>query len=136
MRFEERQTMLFSATMPPEIMKIASGHMKLPVAWKSPLPHDAERVTQEFSWCVKKRRTALWKTAHPVSDHDFDFHPHKIRRKRLPARSATWIHRANSTPIFSRSARKRLMIKTGKYRVLVATDIAARASTSPASSRP
>ena len=43
------QTMLFSATMPPEIMKMAAGHMKLPIRVEiAPTGTTVERVTQEL----------------------------------------------------------------------------------------
>ena len=44
-----RQTMLFSATIPPEVMAIASSHMKLPVHIEiAPSGTTAERIVQEL----------------------------------------------------------------------------------------
>ena len=46
---KERQTMLFSATMPAEIMKMAAGHMKLPVRVEvAPSGTVVAAVTQEL----------------------------------------------------------------------------------------
>src|SRR3989344_7919853 len=46
---ESRQTMLFSATMPPEVMQIAAGHMKLPIRVEiAPAGTTVEKVTQEL----------------------------------------------------------------------------------------
>ena len=43
---KERQTMLFSATIPKEVMKIAAKHMKLPVCVEiAPSGTTAERIT-------------------------------------------------------------------------------------------
>ena len=51
---KQRQTMVFSATIPQEIMKIAGQHMKLPVCVEIvPSGTVAERVTQEL-FIVKK----------------------------------------------------------------------------------
>jgi superfamily II DNA/RNA helicase len=47
---KERQTMLFSATMPPAILKIAARHMKLPVQVEvAPSGTTVESVTQEMT---------------------------------------------------------------------------------------
>src|SRR3989338_5096463 len=46
---QNRQTLLFSATMPPDIATLASRHMKLPVSVEiAPSGTTAERVTQEI----------------------------------------------------------------------------------------
>ena len=46
---KERQTMLFSATMPAEIMRMAATHMKLPLRIEiAPAGATADRVTQEI----------------------------------------------------------------------------------------
>ena len=51
---KQRQTMLFSATIPKEIIEIAAKHMKLPVSVEiAPSGTAAERVTQEL-FIVKK----------------------------------------------------------------------------------
>ena len=51
---KQRQTMLFSATIPKEIMEIAARHMKLPISVEiAPSGTAAEHVTQEL-FIVKK----------------------------------------------------------------------------------
>jgi ATP-dependent RNA helicase RhlE len=57
---KERQTMLFSATMPPEIMKMAAGHMQLPVRVEvAPAGTTADRVTQELFIVHRNDKTQL-----------------------------------------------------------------------------
>ena len=46
---KDRQTMLFSATMPAEIMRMATSHMKIPIQVEmAPTGTTAERVTHEL----------------------------------------------------------------------------------------
>jgi ATP-dependent RNA helicase RhlE len=52
----DRQTMLFSATMPKEIMEIAAKHMKLPVSVEiAPSGTTVERVTRNYLSSEEKR---------------------------------------------------------------------------------
>ncbi len=128
---KERQTMLFSATMPPEIMKIASGHMKLPVRVEvAPAGTTADRVTQEIFMVRKEEKNRLVEkllTQYPVTTLIF------TRTKFGAKRLARTIRDMGSTAAELHSDRslgqRREALdgfKTGKYRVLVATDIAAR----------
>ncbi|MDA8242512.1 MAG: DEAD/DEAH box helicase [Elusimicrobia bacterium] len=127
----ERQTMLFSATMPDDIMKLASRHMKLPIRVEVARPGTAaEKVEQELYVVSQGDKNALlgklldkyWgsvllfvRTKHRAK---------KITRaiKEMP-HSAAEIHSNRSL-----SQRRDALegFKSGKYRVLVATDIAAR----------
>jgi ATP-dependent RNA helicase RhlE len=60
---KERQTMLFSATMPEEIIHIATSYMKLPVRIEvAPQGSTADRVTQELFFVQKNDKLALLKT--------------------------------------------------------------------------
>lgn len=128
---KERQTLLFSATMPAQIMRIASSYMKLPVRVEIAKSGTmAEKVAQEV-YVVKKedkirllekilaenRGTVLVfsRTKHGAN---------KISRAvRGMAHAAAEIH-SNRSLAQRRDALEGF--KTGKYRVLVATDIAAR----------
>ncbi len=127
----ERQTMLFSATMPDDIMKLASRHMKLPIRVEVARPGTAaEKVEQELYVVNQGDKNALlgklldkyWgsvllfvRTKHRAK---------KITRaiKEMP-HSAAEIH-SNRSLNQRRDALEGF--KSGKYRVLVATDIAAR----------
>ena len=128
---KERQTMLFSATMPDEIMKLASAHMKLPirieVAKSGTL---AEKVEQELFVVDRGDKPALlaklldkyWGSVllFVRTKHNAKKIAQTIRQ--MP-HSATEIH-SNRSLAQRREALEGF--KSGKYRVLVATDIAAR----------
>lgn len=127
----ERQTLLFSATMPREIMKIASQHMKLPVRVEvAPTGTTAERVTQELFVVQRDAKNRLLEKL--LGDYHgtaliFTRTKHGAKRLAGAVRSmgctASEIH-SNRTL----SQRKEALqgFKLGKYRVLVATDIASR----------
>ena len=127
----ERQTMLFSATMPGEIVKIASTYMKLPVQVEIARPGTAaEKVTQELFVVNKEDKVRLLDKIldeHRGSVLVFTRTKHgasKVARSvRAMGHSADEIHSNRSLA----QRRKALDgFKSGLYRVLVATDIAAR----------
>ena len=128
---EARQTMLFSATMPSEIMKIATAHMKLPVRVEiAPAGTTVERVTQELFIVLRDQKLGLLKKileTYQGSTLIFTRTKHvakKIARQvRALGFTAAEIHSNRSL-----SQRKEALsgFKSGKYRVLVATDIASR----------
>ncbi len=123
--------MLFSATIPKEIMEIAAKHMKLPVCVEiAPSGTTAERVTQEL-FIVKKdaklqllsKLLAQYQGAILLFSRT-KYNAHKITRSiRDMGHSAAEIH-SNRSLIQRREALEGF--KSGKYKVLVATDIAAR----------
>lgn len=127
----ERQTMLFSATMPHEIMKIVSNYMKLPVSVEiAPSGTTAENVTQELFVVRRELKTKLLLSLLK------QYHGSVLlfSRTKIGARKVTrelQKHNVNAAEIHSdRSLSQRKMalegFKSGRYRVLVATDIAAR----------
>jgi ATP-dependent RNA helicase RhlE len=127
----ERQTMLFSASIPQEIVAIAQRHMRLPIQVEiAPSGTAAEKVTQEVFFVDREAKTrlleVLLKEYHgPVliftrTKHGAHNLAHKLKAR---GQSAADIHSNLSLP----QRRKALEgFKSGKYRVLVATDIAAR----------
>ncbi|MDP3980314.1 MAG: DEAD/DEAH box helicase [Chlamydiota bacterium] len=127
----KRQTMLFSATMPKEIVSIAAKHMKLPVRVEvAPAGTMAEDVTQELFFVDKPNKlNLLGKVLSEYRGSVLIFTRTKFEAKRLAGNirgmghSATEIHSNRSLP-----QRREAMqgFRVGKYRVLVATDIAAR----------
>ncbi|MBF0619722.1 MAG: DEAD/DEAH box helicase [Candidatus Omnitrophica bacterium] len=128
---KERQTMLFSATMPREIMTMASRHMKLPVHIEvAPSGTMAEKVIQELFIIRREMKNALLGkllTQYRGSVLLFSRTKHGARKittdlKRMGHKAAE-IHSDRSL-----GQRKQALegFKVGRYRVLVATDIAAR----------
>ncbi|KKP54287.1 MAG: Helicase family protein,DEAD/DEAH box helicase [Parcubacteria group bacterium GW2011_GWA1_33_6] len=107
---KERQTMLFSATMPDSIIKVATTHMKLPVRVEiAPPGTAAKKVEHEIFFVKREQKTNL--LLKLLSEYK------------------------GSVLVFSRTkhAVKKICnnivndgFKSGKYRVLVATDIASR----------
>ncbi|HNW39625.1 MAG TPA: DEAD/DEAH box helicase [Candidatus Omnitrophota bacterium] len=127
----DRQTMLFSATMPKEIMNIASKHMKLPLSVEiAPSGTTAELVTQELFIVKKEAKTQLLKkllAQYHGTVLLFSRTKHNakkiVRNIRDMGHTASEIH-SNRSLAQRRDALEGF--KSGKYRVLVATDIASR----------
>lgn len=127
----DRQTMLFSATMPPEIMRLASSYMKLPVSVEIAKSGTAvEKVVQEiFIVRGDDKRLLLEKILYQYHGSVLLFTRTKygaskiVRAVKELGHSAAEIHSNRS---FSQRREALDGFKSGKYRVLVATDIAAR----------
>ncbi len=127
----KRQTLLFSATMPAAIMNIASKHMQLPVRIEiAPQGTAATRVTQEVFFVSRPDKPRLLeKLLNEYRGSVLVFSRTKFGAKKIAANvraighAAAEIHSNRSL-----SQRKEALdgFKKGKYRVLVATDIAAR----------
>ena len=127
----ERQTMLFSATMPAEIVNIARSYMKLPISVEiSPAGTAADTVSQEL-FIVKNENkeqllNELLKQYHGTV---LLFARTKAGTSKLKRKVSTMGY--SSAEIHSdRSLGQRREalegFKSGRYRVLVATDVAAR----------
>ncbi len=128
---KERQTMLFSATIPKEIMVIAAKHMKLPLSVEiAPSGTTAERVTQEL-FIVKKdaKLQLLRKLLAQYKGAILLFSRTKHNARRI-TRSIKEMGYSVAEIHSNRSLNQRREalegFKIGKYKVLVATDIAAR----------
>src|SRR3989339_354768 len=128
---KDRQTMLFSATMPEKIMHIASAHMHLPVRTEiAPTGTMAENISQELFVVGKELKGKLLeKLLEQYAGTVLLF-----TRTKRGARRVTQMLRARQHAAAeihadrSLGQRKEALegFKMGKYRILVATDIAAR----------
>lgn len=128
---KERQTMLFSATMPTEILDLAYQHMKLPINIEiAPSGTAADNVVQEVFFIDKESKARLLE--HLLAEYHGSvlvftrtkFGARKLtRRVREMGHSAAEIH-SNRSLVQRREALEGF--KSGKYRILIATDIAAR----------
>lgn len=126
-----RQTMLFSATMPQEIMKMASSYMKLPIRVEiAPSGTTVGSVTQELFIVPKEKKISLLgKLLETYHGSTLVF-----TRTKYGAKKVTRQIRAIGTTVAEIHSNRSLYqrrealdgFKTGKYRVLVATDIASR----------
>ncbi len=126
-----RQTLLFSATMPVEIAKIAANHMKLPVRVEvAPAGTAAERVEQHMIIMRKEDKISILdKLLKDTQGTVLIFVRTKHGAKKLTTSLRALFH--NSAEIHSNRslAQRREALagfKSGRYRILVATDIAAR----------
>lgn len=128
---KERQTMLFSATIPKAIMELANTYMKLPVSVEvAPSGTTVERVTQELFIVHKDAKLPLLgKLLAEYKGSVLLFSRTRHNAKKLTKSiynmgyDAAEIH-ANRSLTQRREALDGF--KSGKYKVLVATDIAAR----------
>ena len=125
------QTMLFSATMPPSILKLAFQHMKLPITIEiAPTGTTTKDVTQELLVVKQRlkmevlqellqqyRGTVLIFTRTKAGASNM---ARKLKVQKVPV---VEIHSDRTM-----SQRKAALegFKRGRYRILVATDIAAR----------
>ena len=127
----ESQTMLFSATMPPEIMKMASSHMKLPIRVEiAPSGTTVERITQElFIVSNIQKISLLQKLLESYLGSVLIFTRTKHGAKKVMRQlKAVGISTAEIHSNRSLNQRREALagFKSGKYRTLVATDIASR----------
>ena len=128
---KQRQTMLFSATLPPSIMRIATSHMKLPLHIEvSPSGTSAEGVMQEIFIVRKDAKIRLlekilgdYKGSTLIFTRTKYIASRIARAVRAMGHTASEIHSNRSL-----GQRKEALagFKRGNYRVLVATDIASR----------
>ncbi len=127
----ERQTMLFSATMPEAIVKIANSYMRLPLRIEmAPSGTTVEKVTQELFFVAKGDKPRLLeKVLYDYQGPVLVFSRTKFGAKRIAASIRALGHTAAEIHS-NRSLNQRREaldgFKNGRYRILVATDIAAR----------
>ena len=129
---KKRQTLFFSATMPPEISKLAHQILVQPARIEvTPVATTAEKVLQALFFVEKGKKTSL--LIHLLGDPNATRALVFTRTKRDANRvteslMAAGIGAAAIHGNKSQGAREKALdsIKTGHARVLVATDIAAR----------
>ncbi len=128
---KDRQTMLFSATIPKEVVEIAASHMKLPIHVEvAPSGTAAEPIIQEL-FIVKKaaKKQLLAKLLGQYHGSVLLFSRTKIGARKI-TRYIRGLGYAVAEIHSDRSLGQRREalegFKVGKYRILAATDIAAR----------
>jgi ATP-dependent RNA helicase RhlE len=128
---KDRQTMLFSATMPPEIMDMAHQHMKIPITIEiAPSGTAAEKVEQEVFFIEREAKSQLLEVLlkecrGPVLV--FTRTKHGARKlTRLLKNFGHSVAEIHSDRTLGQRREALEGFKVGKYRVLVATDIASR----------
>ena len=127
----ERQTLLFSATMPQDIFDIARAYMKLPVSIEvAPSGTPADKVTQELFFLEKQDKPRLLqKIINEYRGSILIFARTKHGARKITQGIRTLNHSvAEIHSNKSLNQRREALdgFRNGKYRILVATDIAAR----------
>jgi len=128
---KERHTMLFSATMPDAIVKLAVGHMKLPLRIEvAPAGTSADRVDQE---AIVVKREAKFPLLNSILREEKGTVLVFSRTKHGATKLCRWLDQVGEKAAEIHSNRslgqRRAALdgfKGGRYRILVATDIAAR----------
>lgn len=129
---DERQTLLFSATMPPEIEKLANNLLSNPVKVEvTPVSSTVEKIAQSVYFVDKAKKPAL--LVHLLQDAAINRSVIFARTKHGADRIAKHLTQANIKAAAlhgdkSQEQRQRNLqnFKSGRVKVLVATDIAAR----------
>jgi ATP-dependent RNA helicase RhlE len=128
---KDRQTLLFSATMPAEIAKMAAQHMKLPLRIEvAPQGTSSANVEQEIFIISKEQKLQLLQKL--LGDNKgtvLVFSRTKFGAKRIAASLRHMNHTAVEIHSNRTLAQRKAALagfKSGMYRILVATDIAAR----------
>ncbi len=129
---EKRQTLFFSATMPPEISKLANTILKNPEHVEvTPISSTAEKVEQGLYYVNKNDKRSL--LIHLLKNKSISSALVFTRTKHGADKVAKELNKADiKTDAIhgnkSQNARQRALnnFKNGQIRVLVATDIAAR----------
>lgn len=128
---KERQTLLFSATMPPEIVTIANRYMKTPVRVEVARAGSvSEQVDQELFLVRREEKDRLLdKLLDESKGTVLVFSRTKFGAKKICKAIRHMGHTAaeiHSNLSLSQRRRSLSGFKSGDFRVLVATDIAAR----------
>jgi ATP-dependent RNA helicase RhlE len=128
---KDRQTLLFSATLSGDIAQIATKHMKTPISIEvAPQGTTAEKVTQEFFIVHREQKIALLESVlQKYQGSTLVFARTKHGAKKIMMAVKDMGHKAAEIHGNRSLSQRRDALdgfKTGKYRVLVATDIASR----------
>lgn len=129
---KQKQTMLFSATMPPQIAQLVASLLHAPVKVEvTPVSSTAEKIDQFVYFIPKQKKQPL--LVHLLSEKNIERTLVFTRTKHGADKIAKYLKKAGlrADAIHgnkSQSARQNALVnfKLGKIRVLVATDIAAR----------
>lgn len=127
----DRQTLLFSATMPPGIVAIAKRTMRLPLRVEvAPSGTTVEQVEHEVFIVPKEQKIRLLeKLLNEYRGSILVFTRTKFGAKKLTRQVKHWGHTAAELHSNRSLGQRRQALdgfKSGAYRVLIATDIAAR----------
>lgn len=128
----DRQTLLFSATMPPKIKKLAQSILRNPVEVKIAVSKPADNIQQTYFHVAESTKTPLLchiLRQRPNSSRIIVFASSKLKVKEL-SRSLRSMHLgvAEMHSDLAQDERDQVMLdfKAGRKAILIATDIVAR----------
>lgn len=128
---KERQTLLFSATMPPKIQQLAKSILRNPSEIKLSVSKPAEKIDQQVYLCYETQKDAILQ--HIFNQEKMKrvivFAGSKLKVKELARKiriSGLKIGEMHSDLDQTRREQMMLDFKSGKVNVLFATDIVAR----------
>lgn len=128
---EKRQTLLFSATMPPKIQKLAHSILHDPVEVKLSVSKPSENIDQSAVVCHEAQKTPvlkyLFKTYHSKRVIVFAASKLKVKDLSRELRRAGWKTGEMHSDL-DQAQREQVMLdfKAGRIDILIATDIVAR----------
>lgn len=127
----DRQTMLFSATMPQDIINMARAYMRLPVRVEvAPSGTPPEKITQELFFVEKQDKPRLLeKILTEYRGSVLLFSRTKFGAKRITTNIRAFgytVAEIHSNRSLNQRREALEGFRNGTYRILVATDIAAR----------
>lgn len=128
---KERQTLMFSATMPPKIQELANTILRDPVEVKIAVSKPTEKVTQSAFVCYEPQKTPILKhlfaTAHSKRVIVFASSKLKVKELARELRRARYkIGEMHSDLEQQERDEVMLAFRAGQIDILVATDIVAR----------
>jgi superfamily II DNA/RNA helicase len=128
---EERQTVMFSATMPAKIQQMAEKILRNPAEVKLAVSRPADKILQSAYICYENQKLGIIRTlfAEQVPDRVIIFASSKLKVKEVT--KALKLMKLNVGEMHSdleQSQREDIMqrFKAGRVNILVATDIVAR----------
>ena len=128
---KDRQTLMFSATMPTKIQQLASTILTEPKEVKIAVSKPAERVDQSAYICYEGQKEALLKHLFSAGHNKrvivFSSSKQKVRELTQAMRRAKW-KAAEMHSDLDQKAREDVMLdfRAGRVDILIATDILAR----------
>lgn len=128
---KDRQTLLFSATMPPKIQQMANAILKDPAEIKLAVSKPAEKIKQEVCYCYEPQKLPILKKIFEENPPQrvIVFSSSKLKVKNLARElKGKNIKVAEMHSDLDQTKRDDVMLdfKAGKIHVIVATDILAR----------
>lgn len=128
---KERQTLLFSATMPPKIQQLAAKLLNDPAEVKIAVSKPAEKIQQQAYVCYESQKLPILKRIFKENNPErvivFSSSKQKVKELTRQLKGNSWkVTEMHSDLEQEKRDETMLDFKAGKVQVIVATDILAR----------